>query len=351
VVTSLSTTPGLTVGIDLSDRFTSFCTLDRDGQIIEEGKVRTTPEAFLRRFGSDERSRLILEVGTHSPWVSRLLGDLGHEVIVANPWKVKLIASSITKTDRSDAETLARLGRVDPSLLSPVTHRSSHAHADLEVIHARQALVASRSLLINHVRGAVKPFGYRLPACDAHLFHKKVQGLLPAELSPALEPLLIVIAKLSEEIASADKRIEQFLSSYPETALLRQVQGVGPLISATFVLTVGDPYRFQESRQMGPYLGLVPKLRDSGERSSQMRISKAGNKYLRQLLVNGAHYILGFRGPDCDLRRWGLRHAVGGKAAKKRAIIGVARRLAVLLHRLWVTGGVYVPLRSEAIAA
>jgi transposase len=156
--------------------------LDQEGEIVEEGKVRTTPEAFLRRFSVDEPSRVVMEVGTHSPWASRLLADVGHEVIVANPWKVKLIAASITKTDRSDAETLARLGRVDPKLLSPVTHRSSEAHADLEVIHARQALVASRSLLINHVRGAVKPFGHRLPACDAHLFHRKVKGLIPGEL-------------------------------------------------------------------------------------------------------------------------------------------------------------------------
>jgi transposase len=325
VSTSPHAKSGLTVGIDLSDRFTSVCVLDVEGQVIEEGKIRTTPEGFQRRFSADLPSRVVLEVGTHSPWVSRLLTDLGHEVIVANPWRVRLIAASITKTDRSDAETLARLGRVDPSLLSPITHRSSSAHADLEVIHGRQALIAARSLLINHVRGAVKPFGHRLPACDADYFHKKVENLLPEVLAPALEPLLTAIAKLTEQIAAADKRIAAFLDRYPETAQLRQIEGVGPLISATFVLTFGDPWRFKESRQLGPYLGLVPKMRDSGERSPQMRISKAGNKYLRQLLVNGAHYILGYRGPDCDLRRWGLRHAAGGRAAKKRAIIGVAR--------------------------
>jgi transposase len=161
----------------------------------------------------------------------------------------------------------------------------------------------------------------------------------------------MVIAKLSDEIALTDKRIEQLLDRYPETTVLRQVPGVGPLIAATFVLTIGDPSRFKESRQIGPYLGLVPKTRESGERSPQMRISKAGNKYLRQLLVNGAHYILGYRGPDSDLRRWGLQHAAGSKTAKKRAIVGVARRLAVLLHRLWVTGEVYVPLRSDRLAA
>jgi transposase len=295
---------------------------------------------------------MVMEVGTHSRWSSKLLSDLGHEVVVANPWKVRLIAASIKKSDRSDAETLARLGRVDPKLLSPVTHRGAQAHADLAVIHARQALVASRSLLINHARGAVKPFGARLPACDAHAFHKKVTTAIPAELLPALDPLIGVIAKLTSDILEADARIEELSRErYPETKVLRQVKGVGPLISLAYVLTINDPNRFKASREIGPYLGLVPRRRESGERAPQLSISKAGDKYLRVLLVNGAHYILGYRGPDTDLRRWGLRHAAGGKAAKKRAIVAVARKLAVLLHRLWVTGEVYVPLRPEEVAA
>jgi transposase len=341
-----------TIGIDLSDRYTSFCVLDDQGEVQEEGKVRTTPEAFSRRFAGTEPCRMVLEVGTHSPWVSKLLAGQGHEVLVANPWKVKLIAASITKTDRSDAETLARLGRSDPRLLSPVVHRSTQAHADLEVINARKALVASRSLLINHVRGAVKPFGTRLPGCDAHSFHKKVAEAIPPELKPAIDSLLSAIATLTEQISAADAHIEALgRDRYPETTVLRQVPGVGPLISLAFVLTLGDPNRFKVSRQVGPYLGLVPKQRESGQRSPELRISKAGNKYLRELLVNGAHYILGFRGPDTDLRRWGLARAGSGNAAKKRAIVGVARKLAVLLHRLWVTGEVYVPVRSEVAAA
>jgi transposase len=171
-------------------------------------------------------------------------------------------------------------------------------------------------------------------------------------LSPALDPLIAVIAQLTQEIREADSRIEELCRNhYPETRVLQQVQGVGPLISLTYMLTIDNPYRFKDSRTVGPYLGLVPRQRDSGERSPQLRISKAGDKYLRKLLVNGAHYILGYRGPDTDLRRWGLTHAAGGKAAKKRAVIAVARKLAVLLHRLWVTGEVYIPLRCEEVAA
>lgn len=127
--------------------------------------------------------------------------------------------------------------------------------------------------------------------------------------------------------------------------------GVGPLISLTFVLTIGDPLRFKKSRELGPYLGLIPRQHESGQSTPSLRISKAGDSYLRQLLVNGAHYIPGYHGPDCDLRRWGLQRATGGKNAKKRAVVAVARRLAILLHRLWATGEAYVPLRAPVVAA
>ncbi|MGE4057108.1 MAG: IS110 family transposase [Vicinamibacterales bacterium] len=344
---------GLTVGLDVSDRYTSICVLEDDGDVVEEGRFRTTELAFRQRFAGMARCRVVLEVGTHSPWMSRLLEELGHEVVVANPGKVRLIAESTKKTDRSDAETLARLGRVDVELLSPIVHRSAQAQADLAVIRARKALVGSRTLLINHVRGAVKSSGYRLPTCDAYMFHKKVSGAIPEELRPALAPLIETIAGLTSQIAAIDKHLERMITErYPETRLLQQVPGVGPLISLTFILSIGDPYRFKTSRQIGPYLGLVPRKRESGDRSPQLGISKSGNDYLRQLLVNGSQHILGYRGADTDLRRWGLqRAAVGGKSGRKRAVVAVARKLAVLLHRLWVTGEVYEPLRVSAEAA
>jgi transposase len=344
---------GMTVGVDLSDKFASLCFIDEAGEVVEEGRVRTTETALTLRFGALPPCRIILEVGTHSPWVSRLLDGLGHRVIVANPGRVRLIADSVRKTDRSDAEMLARLGRIDPDLLSPITHRGIQAQADLAVIRARYALVSSRTMLINHVRGAVKSIGGRLPACDAYMFHKKVGELIPEQLLPALSPLLDTIASLTARIDAMDKRIEALIRDrYPEARGLQQVPGVGPLISLTFILTIGDPHRFKKSRQVGPYLGLVPRRRESGERSPQLSISRTGNRYLRQLLVNGSHYILGYRGADTDLRRWGLQHAeTGGKNGRKRAVVAVARKLAILLHRLWVTGEVYVPLRSQEVAA
>jgi transposase len=295
---------------------------------------------------------VILEAGAHSPWIDRLFREAGHEVLVANPRRVQLIAQSTRKNDRADAETLARLGRVDPKLVAPITHRGAQAQTDLAAIRARGALIASRTLLINHVRGAVKSFGARLPACDAHSFHSKARAGLPSPLVVGLNPVLEGIEALTEQIKAIDQVVLDLISTrYPEARGLQQVAGVGPLISLTFILTIGDPTRFRKSRELGPYLGLVPRQRESGDSSPQLRISKTGDKYLRQLLVNGAQYVLGYRGPDCDLRRWGLRRAEGGKAAKKRAVVGVARRLAVLLHRLWVTGEVYEPFRRGEVAA
>jgi transposase len=344
---------GMTIGLDLSDRYSSVCVLSSDGEVIEEARLRTTSSAMSQRFTAAEPCRIVLEVGTHSPWVSRLLTDLGHEVIVANPRRVRLIADGTQKTDRSDAETLARLGRIDPALLSPIVHRPEQAQVDLAVIRARHALVGARSSLINHVRGAVKSSGARLPSCDAYMFHRKVPAALPPELLPALAPVLEMVGDLTRRIDEMDKTIVALIREhYPEAQFLQQVPGVGPLISLTFVLTIGDPSRFGKSRQVGAYLGLVPRRRDSGDVSPQLGISKTGNTYLRQLLVNGSQYILGYRGADTDLRRWGLQHAsVGGRSGRKRAVVAVARKLAILLHRLWVTGEVYRPLRLVEGAA
>jgi transposase len=341
----------VTVGLDISDRFTSLCVLDRSGDVVEESRLKTTTTSFSQRFSSMSPCLVVLEVGTHSPWVSRLLSSLGHEVIVANPRRVRLIADSARKNDRSDAETLARLGRIDPVLLSPIAHRPEQTQADLAVIKARHSLVGTRSSLINHVRGAVKSSGARLPACDAYMFHRRVAEAIPPELMPALTPLLEMIADLTGRIDAMDKAIVTLIHNrYPEAQFLQQVPGVGPLISLTFVLSIGDPARFRTSRQVGPYLGLVPRQRDSGDTSPQLGISKTGNAYLRQLLVNGSQYILGYRGADTDLRRWGLQRAsIGGRSGRKRAVVAVARKLAVLLHRLWITGDVYIPRRSEGV--
>ena len=338
----------LTIGLDLGDRSSAYCVLNEAGKIVFEHKLATTPEAMKQVFGSMPRCRIAMETGTHSPWVSRLLTALGHEVIVGHAQKVRLITKSRRKDDRLDARTLARLARIDPELLSPVKHRSAQAQLHLAEIRARAGLVSARTALINAARGLVKSYGERLPKCHTQQVGREMTGALSMGLREALEPLLREVESLNERIQEYDRRIAKMArETYPETALLKQVKGVGDLIAAGYVLTIEDPHRFRKSRDAGCFVGLQPGRRNSGESEPQMHISKEGDAYLRTLLVQGAHYILGPFGEDSDLRRWGLKlSARGGKNAKKRAVVAVARKLAVLLHRLWVSGEVYEPLRN-----
>lgn len=342
-------TPELTVGLDLGDRFSHLCVVDGTGEVVEESRLRTTETGLRRRFEGTGRLRVVVEVGTHSPWASRLLRELGHEVWVANPRELRLIYRNDRKSDRVDAEYLARVGRLDPKLLGPVAHRGEAAQADLAVIRSREVLVRARTRLVNHVRGVVKSVGGRVPRCSTGSFARRAPEGIPVVLEPAVGPLLEEIARLTRQIRRYDRRVEQLCEErYPETARLRQVPGVGPLTALAYVLTLEDPRRFATSRAVGPYLGLVPRQRDSGEWDPQLRISKRGDEMLRRLLVGSAQYILGPFGPDTDLRRWGLALCErGGRNAKRRAVVAVARKLAVLLHRLWVTGEIYEPLRGE----
>ena len=338
----------VTIGMDLGDKTSRYCMLSSEGEILREGQVTITKAGMVEAFGSLGRARIAIEVGTHSPWVSRLLQKLGHEVVVANPRQVKLITESSRKDDRLDAQTLARLARIDPQLLRPIQHRSDKAQGALMIVRVRAALIAMRTSLVNTARGLAKSMGERLPKCDADQMGVLRAESLPPKLRQLLEPLLKEVESLTEKIKDSDREIEQIArKEYPETVLLQQVGGVGPLIALTFVLSIDDKNRFRRSRDVGCYVGLRPRRSDSGQRQPQLRITKEGDPYLRTMLVQGAHYILSRRGPDTDLKRWGLRLAErGGKRAKKKAVVAVARKLSILLHRLWVTGEVYEPLRN-----
>ena len=346
----------LTIGLDLGDRSSYYCVLNESGTMVLEHRVATTPKALQAALAAMPRSRVALETGMHSPWVSRLLSDLGHETIVAHARNVRLIGESRKKDDRLDAQTLARLARIDPQLLCPVKHRSRKAQADLTLIRARAGLVRSRTALVNTARGLAKSYGERLRGCNVRNMNPEKAESLSPELQVALQPLLTAIESVSEHIADYNQRIECLAQqSYPHVGLLKQVKGVGTLIALTFLLTLEDPHRFGKSRDVGCFLGLQPGRRNSGQSEPQMHISKEGDPYLRTLLVQGAQHILGPFGPDCDLRRWGLKLAErGGRNGKKRAIIATARKLAVLLHHLWVSGELYEPLRNSnrmAVAA
>ncbi len=334
-----------TIGCDLGDRKSHVCCLNADAKVETEATVRTTRQDMRQFFSARAKARVVLEVGTHSRWVSELLKSLGHEVVVANPRRVKLISQSDSKSDISDAKLLARLGRADPELLAPINHRGTEVQADLAAAKVRDALVRTRTRLVSQARGLVKSFGERLPRCSAESFHRRARAEVPGALKAALEPLFDTLEKLEIQIKLQDLAVEQLARKYPDVEVVSQVNGVGTLTALVFLLTLEDKNRFKKSRTVGAFIGLRPRKDQSGDTDKQLPITKAGDPFLRRLLVNCANQILGPFGKDTDLRRWGLELASrGGKNAKKRATVAVARKLAVLMHRLWVTGEEYQPV-------
>lgn len=348
-----TTTANLTIGIDLGDRTSHVCVVDAAGEVIESGTVATKPASLRKRFERCEPTRIAIEAGGQSAWIAELLTELGHDVVVANARRLRMIYENESKCDEVDAEQLARVARLDPKLLHPIQHRGRRTRVDLAKLRSRDALVSTRTGLINHVRGTMKSFGDRLGSHSAPYFHRWVREQVPGDLLHALEPVIDLLESVEVQIDRLDKEIERMArEDYPETNALRQVDRVGLHSSLRFVLTVEDPWRIKRSRDVGAYFGLRPRRRQSGLRDPEMRITKAGNEGMRRLLVQCAQQILGPFGKDSDLRRWGLELvARGGKATKKKAVIAVARKLAVLLHVLWRTGQVYEPLRCSASAA
>jgi transposase len=336
------------VGMDLGDLENQICILDREGVIVNKASIENTVtdiNTFFDRFDVPGKVLVAVETGTHSPWVSHLLQARGFRVLVGNARKLRLIWQSDNKNDQRDAEMLARIARFDPALLSPVRHRSRSAHMDLAQLKARDALVRCRTNLINFVRGSCKAVGTRLPGCSSAAFAKTAIEHIPKDLLAAMVPCVNTIAELTGKIRQFDAQIDLLCTEcYPDTMGLRDITGVGPITALGYILTLEDPNRFKKSRDVGPYLGLTPKRDQSGNTDKPLSISKAGNTYLRRLLVSCARYILGPFGPDCDLRRYGMRIASrGGKVAKRKAVVAVARKLAVLMHHLWKNNLVYEP--------
>lgn len=334
--------PAETVGMDLGDKLSRYAILNDEGEVVEEGSFRNQVASIVKHFGKMPRARIAMEVGTQSAWIARELEVLGHEVIVANARELKWITASDKKNDRNDAVKLARLARADRTLLSPVEHRTAEQQAELGILRARDAMVRARAMLVNTARSVAKGFGLRLPASITLTFGKRAVAVLPQPLHRALSGLLEQIDALSVQLRDYDRRVEAVAAQHPEVARLASVPGVGTLSATAFVLTLGRKERFVRSRDVGAFLGLRPRQQQSGERDPQLGITKAGDKYLRKLLVQCAHHVLGPWGKDSALRQWGLAKGSVG-AARKRAVIAVARKLAVLLHRMWVTGSEFQP--------
>ncbi|MBW8782036.1 MAG: IS110 family transposase [Verrucomicrobia bacterium] len=327
--------------------------LDDHGKIAGEDAVATSRESLEALSGRYPGAVIAMETGTHSPWVSRLFEAGGHRVYVANARKLRAISSSHTKSDQEDARMIARLARVDPALLSPVKHRSEAGQRAIIQIKVREALVRSRVNLMNSVRFLLKSLGVPMPSgVKAGSFVRKVRAVLDTPTCALVEPLLKMLEALGERIEACEEQLEKLAAErYPQAARLQQIPGVGPLTSLCFVATLENPARFKHARDVGAYLGLVPRRDQSGNTDKQLSITKAGNTALRCLLVNCAHYILGPFGPPSDLRAAGLRLCErGGKSAKKRAVIAIARKLAITLFALWKSGADYRPCSPTSLS-
>lgn len=343
----ISSTFPVTIGLDTGDRTIHYCTLDAR-EVAERGVCPTTRDGLDAALAAWPGARVVLEAGSQSAWMARHLTSRGFDVHVVDPRRVQLISKDPRKTDRRDAELLARLEHGMPELLGRVHHRGEQAQADLALIRSRDQLVRARTSLVQCTRGLAKSFGLRLPSATTAAFGKRVRELVPAALWPAIEVVLSQVESLTASIRELDRRIARLAKErYPEIMTLQQVHGVGPVTAAAFVLTIEDPSRFEDSRRIGSWVGLCPRSYASGDSNPELGISKSGDGYLRRLLVQCAQYILGPFGKDSDLRRFGLRLAArGGRAAKKKALAAVARKLAVLLHRLWRRGLTYDPFHN-----
>ena len=352
MIESICQLPSRTIGIDLGDRESHYCAVDDTGKMVVEGKVlNERPE--LERLFRGHPSRIILEASGQSHWISQLLRAMGHEVVVANPRRLRLISHSTSKTDRNDARLLARIGRLDVDLLGPVHQRGERCFSALVLLRARRQLVRIRTKLINLVRSETKVLGSRIPSCAACRFYRTARTHLPAELRLALEPILDELECVEAKIQKYDQSIKQLCKEqFPETGVLLQVHGVGVQVALAYAATIEDPRRFAQSRSVGAYLGLTPRSHQSGSNDPRLRISKHGDTDLRSLLVTASACILRSNAPNCDLKRYGKKISRGGTPRDRgRARIAVARKLAVLLHRLWLTGEVYNPNQSALAAS
>ncbi len=336
-------------GIDLHQDKSEICIIDENGDLILQATIATTRKSLEAFFSGRPGMRVIMEAGGSSPWVSRVIEELEHEVFVCHPRKIRLIAESTIKNDRVDAEVLARLARIDIEFLGRVTHRSEEAQLLRSNLTARTALVKARTKWISTVRGILRAFGFKVGKGRAGTFHRRCAKLdIPDALRETIQPLLKQIESVTEEIEGLEERLERIAETMPEVDHLRQIPGVGLLVALYFVLTIDDPDRFRRSRDVAGFFGLRPSVRESADMKHYGRITKQGDPEMRRLLVQAAHTMIRSK-KRSHLRDWALK--LVERRGKGKATVALARKLAVLMHHLWVTGEVFRPFPENAKAA
>ena len=324
-------------GLDISQKTIEIFALKGEKE-ASFGKIPNTPKSLNEFFdkvpAASQTITVALETGTHSAWISRQLEARGYEVIVAHARDLAFIYKGDKKSDRIDAEKLARMARADKKLLHPVKVIDKKRQEDLLAIKARDLLVKHRTGIINTIRGLVRSIGIDDSAYSTETINE-IYSELPQKIQDNLRGLFSMLTAANKCIKEYDRQIKKIAKEYPETETFQQIKGVGPLIALSFALIIRDPHRFS-AEECSSYVGLVPKRDQSGEVDKQLGISKCGNKLLRRLLVQGAQYIMGPFGEDSDLKDFGTRISQrGGSIARKKAKVAVARKLAVTMLALW----------------
>lgn len=347
-----------TIGADVSDRTTKVCVMTKaDGgerRIVVETTCATTEAGFEEAFSKFDRSwPVVFESGTHCRWMDRMFRKMGFKTIIGNPGKIPSITKSNTKNDRNDARELARLALADPAMLHPVFLRDEVFQQMLRFHHARNMLISQRTQTINQIRGFAKSMGHRIECSSTERFHELGKAGWPRELEESAWPLMGSLKTINLKIRAYDKLIVR-LAERPEfksmVERVRAVYGVGIIGSTVFVAAIGGrPDRFDHARDVGPYLGMTPKQDQSGDDDKQLHITHAGADIVRTALVECAGVVMMSNAKDTDLKLKGLRIAVrGGKIARKKARVAVARGLAVaMLALLKDPEREYVPLSEE----
>lgn len=340
----------LNCGIDVHQNYSRYSIIGKEGDEESAGKVKTTESAIRREFAHRERMRIVLESGTHAGWLSKVLEECGHEVIVAHARRIQLIAENRRKNDKIDAELLARLLRADLNLLTESYVRGEEAERVRTAIKARKHLVDCRTKLSNAIRGLVRKTGYRLESCTTRTIPKAVNDAdLPDAWKAVLAPLAFSVFVLTGWIDKMDRQLEEIAENYEIVEVFREICGVGTQTALAYAAAIEDPFRFRRSKQVGAYFGMVPSVSNSGNEDNDQnntgRITKQGDGLVRSLLVQAAHTMLQEGRPESELRQFGKR--IERKKGKKKAAVALARKLCIVMHTLWTTGREYDPWYYE----
>lgn len=331
------------IGLDVSLAKTAICMISEHGKIAREAQVASEPEALVRWIRDQDGviATIGLEAGPLSQWLHRGLSEAGLDVVLMETRQVKgALKAMPIKTDRRDAEGIARLLHL--GWFRPVHCKSVSAQEIRAVLGARKAIQQGMIALEMSLRGLLRNFGLKVGAISRGRFEHRIRELAAGNsmLETATEPMLRARASLRQELGGLERRVRQLAQDDPACPRLMSMPGVGAVVALTFRSAVDDPARFTSSKRVGPWVGLTPSRHQSGERDVSGGITKAGDVNLRRALCQAATVMM-HRGRSTWLRTWASQ--VARRRGRKRAMVALARRIGVILHRMWVDGTAFRP--------